>query len=256
MTVADVLTALALPPETQVDRRIPKKLLIENGASTASDKRQINDGIEELLWVAALKPANIGVPEYRDDVRHIAEISVLAAKLRANGKITRLAGLIHRAIPYPVFLILMQAGVVTLSLAEKRFAQNEVGKVIVDGAFFECTLEPSAYLPCLALSAQPRSNLNALYRGWLVTLESLQAAAITGRYLASGSEAVAEVRRQALSDHARLAAEIAGLRNKAGKETQISRRVEFNLEIKRLENALRLARAKLALDGTPAEESL
>jgi len=54
MTAADVISALALPPESQVDQRVPKKLLVENGAPTAADKRQINDGIEELFWVAAV----------------------------------------------------------------------------------------------------------------------------------------------------------------------------------------------------------
>ena len=44
-----------------------EELLLENGAPTAADKRHINDGIEELQWVAALKPTTIGVAEYRDD---------------------------------------------------------------------------------------------------------------------------------------------------------------------------------------------
>jgi len=29
-----------------------QKLVVENGAPTAADKRQINEGIEELLWLA------------------------------------------------------------------------------------------------------------------------------------------------------------------------------------------------------------
>ena len=59
-----LLAALDLPASSRVDQRVPKKLLLENGAPTAADKRLINDGIEELLWLAALKPTTIGVPEY------------------------------------------------------------------------------------------------------------------------------------------------------------------------------------------------
>jgi hypothetical protein len=58
-----------------VNQRVPKKLLLENGAPTAADKRLINEGIEELLWLAALKPTTIGVPEYRDEVREYLEIA-------------------------------------------------------------------------------------------------------------------------------------------------------------------------------------
>ena len=53
MTAGTVIAALGLPAEARVDQRVPKKLLVENGAPTAADKRQINDGIEELLWLAS-----------------------------------------------------------------------------------------------------------------------------------------------------------------------------------------------------------
>jgi hypothetical protein len=42
----------------------------------------------------------------------------------------------------------------------------------------------------------------------------------------------------ALAEHERLTREIAGLRARAAKEKQLNRRVELNLEIKRLESAL------------------
>ena len=47
-----------------------------------------------------------------------------------------------------------------------------------------------------------------------------------------------EARRQALADHSRLQRDIAALRAQAGKEKQVNRRVELNLEIKRLEAEL------------------
>ena len=61
MIVAAILDALTLPPDSRVDQRVPKKLLLEQGAPTVADKRQISAGIEELLWIAALKPTNIGI---------------------------------------------------------------------------------------------------------------------------------------------------------------------------------------------------
>jgi hypothetical protein len=88
--VADLIAALALPADTRVDRRVPKKLLLEQGAPTAADKRQIQDGIDELTWVAALKPNTIGVPAFRDEVREYLEIAVVAATLRSEAKGTRL----------------------------------------------------------------------------------------------------------------------------------------------------------------------
>ena len=94
------IAALDLPASSRVDQRVPKKLLLENGAPTAADKRHINDGIEELLWLAALKPTTIGVPEYRDDVREYLEIAVLRLTLRAarQGDAAGRAGAPRRAL--------------------------------------------------------------------------------------------------------------------------------------------------------------
>ena len=109
MTADDLLTALDLPAATRVDQRVPKKLFLENGAPTAADRRAISDGVEECRWVAALKPHTVGVPAYRDAQREYLEIAVLHTTVRAGtsaAQLARLAELTHRAIPYPVVLLL------------------------------------------------------------------------------------------------------------------------------------------------------
>jgi hypothetical protein len=242
MTASDVITALALPLESRVDQRVTKKLLVEHGAPTAADKRQINDGIEELLWVAALKPTTIGVPEYRDASREVIEIAVLSLSLRPEAKAGRLTELIHRAIPYPVFLVTEQGNTVSLSLASKRLAQNEAGRVVLDDTSVTCSLDANSTvtnsLANLSLAAQPRLHLLALYNGWIACLEALLAARITGKVALPPDVAGQEARRQALAGHARLQGQIAALRAQAEKEKQVSRRVDLNLEIKRLETQL------------------
>jgi hypothetical protein len=78
-------------------------------------------------------------------------VAVLSVQVRAaHGKASqwlRLAELVHRAVPYPVLLIQTLvpsaaatpddgrhgAGQLALSLAHKRAAQNEAGKVVLDG---------------------------------------------------------------------------------------------------------------------------
>ena len=54
---ADLIAAFDLPAAALVNQRVPKKLLVENGAPTTADRKLIQDGIEEITWVAALKPA-------------------------------------------------------------------------------------------------------------------------------------------------------------------------------------------------------
>lgn len=242
MNADRIIAALTLPPETRVDQRVPKKLLVENGAPTAADKRQINEGIEELLWLAALKPTTIGVPEYHDDVREYLEIAVLSLTLRPGAKTGRLVELIHRAIPYPLLLVAEQSDHLTLSLAHKRWSQGEAGKMVLDDAVTLCDLvehaATAAFLDSLSLAVQPRSHLLDLYQGWINCLEAFQAAQITGRFAPSSSSEAASARREALVKYDHLVRQITALRAQAEKESQISRRVDLNLEIKRLEDEL------------------
>lgn len=249
MNINQIIEFLALPPEARVDQRVPKRLLVENGAPTAADKRQINEGIEELLWLAALKPTTIGVPEYRDDVREYLEIAVLSLTLRPDAKAGRLVELIHRAIPYPLLLVAGQSDHLTLSLAHKRWSQGEAGKTVLDDVVTLCDLvqnvTTSAFLDSLSLTVQPRSHLLDLYQGWINCLEAFQAARITGRFAPSSSSESAAARREALMEYDHLVRQIAALRAQAERESQINRRVELNLEIKRLTAGIAEARAQL-----------
>jgi len=250
MTVDQFIESLDLPPESRVDQRVPKKLLVENGAPTSTDKRQINEGIEELNWLAALKPTTIGVPEYRDDVREYLEIAVLSLILRPDAKVGRLAELIHRAIPYPLLLVAEQSDhIITLSLAHKRWSQGEAGKMVLDDAVTLCDLvqhaATEAFLDSLSLTAQPRAHLLDFYQGWINCLEAFQAARITGRFAPSTSNEAAASRRKALAEYDRLVRQIAALRAQAEREPQINRRVDLNLEIKRLEAELSEVHANL-----------
>lgn len=247
-----LLSALDLPASSRVDQRVPKKLLIENGAPTAADKRIINDGIEELLWLAALKPTTIGVPEYRDDAREYLEIAVLRLTLRPAAKAPRLVELVHRAVPYPLLLLTEQGERPGLSAAHKRWSHGEAGKTVLEGEVItvEWVAERDGerwptFCDALALGQQPRTTLHALYQGWIDTLLALHAARVTGAFAMAGNAEHAAARRDALQECARLDAEIARLRATAAKEKQMALRVELNLELKRVEAAQAAARANL-----------
>lgn len=237
-----VVDALGLPPGARVDARVPKKMLVEQGAPTPADKRAIQNGIDELQWFAACKPATIGVPAFSDDTRDYLEIAIVACAFRPGAKVARLIELIHRAIPYPVVLVTTDERGLAISAAHKRRAQNEVGRVVIDRVVTATGLQPgaddatqTAFLMSLPLAQQPRSDLFALYVGWLARIEALNASRLSGAFVATDDSATIDQRREALDAHARLAKEIETLRGKARREKQLSRRVDLNMAIQRLE---------------------
>jgi hypothetical protein len=244
MSFAPLVSALAIPTEALVGQRVPKKLLLEQGAPTAADRRQIQDGIEEITWVAALKPTTVGIPVFRDEVREYLEVAVLTVALRSTVKPTRLIELIHRAIPYPLILITEHRETVNVSLAHKRWSQGEAGKVVIED-MRQVPVNPNApqaeeilFLASVAVSRLPARDLFALYEGLLERLAALEAARTTGVFILPDSEERAAAVWTALDAHARLKRDLAILRARADKEKQINRRVELNLEIKRMEGEL------------------
>lgn len=237
-----IIDALGLPPEARVDARVPKKLLVEQGAPTSADKRAIQDGIDELQWLAACKPSTIGVPAFTDEAREYLEIAVVACTFRPGAKAARLIELIHRAIPYPVLLLTADEQGIAVSVAHKRHAEREAGKVVIErvvSAVFQNTHQLNAseraFLQSLALAKQRRRDLCTLYEGWLARIEALNAARLTGAFAASDDASQVARRREALEAHSRLTREISGLRAKAAREKQLNRRVDLNLQIQHLE---------------------
>lgn len=252
MSMEKVIEALSLPPDACINQRIPKKLLLEQNIPTTADKHQIQDGIEEMIWVAALKPTNIGVPIFKDKLREYLEIAVITISLRASAKPTRIIELIHRAIPYPVVLITSVGESGCLSLAHKRWSQGETGKVVIEDIrrthdFIPEALNTAeaAFIASLKISDLPNQDLYALYQGLMDCIAALGAAKISGKFALPGSKDQAHSLSANLDEHARIQREIIMLRAKAEKEKQVNRRVELNLEIKRLEEELATIKTKL-----------
>ena len=252
MNIDGLLAALDIPAGAMVNQRVPKTLLVKNGAPTAADKRLINEGIETVQWLAALKATTIGVPEYRDAAREYLEIAVLQADLRAGSNANRLAELMHRAIPYPVFLITQQGDDFSLSLSHVRWSLAQAGETVLDGNMVIVKDLAGvrediarAFLRELSLLVQPRGSLYELYQGWINTLLALEAARITGAFRSASSVEDSEERREALQACAQLEKEIYRLRAEARKEKQVAKLVALNLELKQIEARLESARQKL-----------
>jgi hypothetical protein len=253
MNAEIVIEALQLPRSARVDYRVPKKLLIENGAPTPRDKRLIAGAIEETRWVATLKPTTVGVAAYTDDSRVVNEIAVLRLQLRLGGsKAGRVIELVHRAIPYPVVLVTAEQSVVNLSLADKRWSHTDRTKVVLDGSVVQVRLDAeldttivTKFLESLALALQPRTTLRALYLGWFDSTIALQAAQFTGTYRTAGSPELTAARRVALEKYMDVELEVSRLRASAAKERQVPRQVEINMELRRLQDDLAAVRADL-----------
>lgn len=241
MTPEKVIGALGLPGDAVHTRRVPKKMLSENIASSA-DRRLVTEGVEELTWIASLKPSNCGLAGFTNEERTYEELAVLSLSVRPEGKADRLMELVHRAIPYPVLLVCEQAPRVCLSLAHKRWSQAKAGSWVLDGDLAIAELGDGAspalvegFLEALPLARQAAASLWTVYEGWMEAVSAYQVAVVTGSFERAATPKEAQARREALAACARLEADMKALRTAARGETQVRRLVELNLKLKQLE---------------------
>ena len=252
MTPFDPFAALALPSDALIDRRVPKILLIENGTYTAANRRRIQEGIEKLRWLAAIKPTTVDVAEYRDAAREYLEITILKLTLRLMTHTDRLVELIHRAVPYPVLSVAWQRNVPELSQAHKRWSRGEAGKTKTDGEIVaaqigsDCTNRLTVgFREALALARRSIRTLYALYGGWIDAVQALCAARIIEVFSLPASTTKALNRTAALEEFWCLDDRIVRLGTAIEREKQISCRVEMNVELAHLRTNRNAARVKL-----------
>lgn len=138
--------SLGLPDSCHLGKRVFKKLFDENAELSAGDRKALADDVDTITWQYTLKPSTI---RSRSGCRYreYHEVAVLEAGLKGRAKAARLAEVIHRAIPYPVVLILSDSvGLPTsdgttaqatqhamLSLATKRLSRAEKNAIVADG---------------------------------------------------------------------------------------------------------------------------
>ena len=251
MTADDVLGALDLPAATRVDQRVPKKLVLENGAPTTADRRALTEAVEECRWIAALKPHTIGVREYRDADREYMEIHVMRLRIRPHARRDRVIDLMHRAIPYPLLLVYERSGYCGLSAAHQRLSHSDHRRVVlVDEPIVVETGENTKhfeddFLTSLAIGCQPQTSLFALYAGWMNTIVAMLAARRSGRFAIAATELAVEARLQALNTCATLEKQITRIRAAAAREPQIARRTLLNESLNSARAAMAAAEADL-----------
>ena len=248
----DLVDALKLPTEAIVNKRVPKSLLTEYGAATPAQRRLIRDGIEEIRWIAVLKPVTVGTVAFTDEEREYLEIIVLEVRFSAGAKSDRLTDLIHRAVPYPVLLIASDGEVQMVSTAHKRRSRRDPEQFIVDGEIVTARFDDKwprsvaiQFRNAIGLPNRSIATLYDLYRWWTVTVQSLQAAAITGALNPPTTlhEAANQsgLLKQYRDVERRIAKEIAA----ASKESQIARLAEHNLAINDLRSQLNALASRL-----------
>ncbi|MEA5050752.1 MAG: DUF4391 domain-containing protein [Oscillospiraceae bacterium] len=222
---------LNIPAACGVDKPIYKKMFYDNADLSRADKALFTDVIDKVTWVYCLKPESIPIKPYRDETRDYPEVEVLEVALTAEKGLRRIAEIIMRAIPYPMLLIFRLGEQAQVWAAHQRFNLSDSEKVTLEEFVSTDWLTDDSPL-WAALDAQKQrfTNFFDFYTDWVDAISIYHAqCTIHNCGSVTGAEA-----RNLLAEQAQREAKIAALRAEMKKETQFNRKVELNMEIKRL----------------------
>ena len=250
---------LGLPESTFLGTRITKKMLIDNNELSGHDKKLVTDIIQSIEWRNTLKPDTLNIPTYVTDTVEYIEIAVIRVVLKTDekykGKLTKIAKLLHSLIPYPVVLLVEISDEVAISLADKRINQADKSKLVIEHIYTsnwlsacEITDNENAFLNDFALKNASSTNYFELYQGLISMLIAFEVSCISGDYRANNIQVNSsslkfveknnEDKTTLLHKLANLEADLAGIRNKLKKETQMNQKMQLNLNAKKIKHSI------------------
>ena len=228
----DTYNFLNIPDSCFMGNTIYKKLFYENADMSTSDKSLFTDTINKVTWLYCLKPETINIPAYRDEVRGYPEIEVIEVLVHKDYKLKRIAEIIMRTIPYPMLLIFKLEDKRQFYVAHQRTSQSDSSKNTIEEFIATDWLDSDSTLFAKLNIKQMRfTNFYALYSDIVDAISIYNLSTI----MAADDDITGAEARELSAQIEDIEQEITSLRARLKKESQFNRKMELNIEIKRLE---------------------
>ena len=244
---------MMIPESCRLGKRVYKRLFHENAKLSATDKKALRDDVDAILWQYTFKPSTIPIQPYEDDHREYHEVALLQVNLKQTGRVNRLAEIVHRAIPYPLFVVFVSDTTCSISLAYKRFSKAEKEAIVAEG--FQATgwldlSNPtelqSAFLESLNITTWPHTHFFAFYRAAMDRVVALACAEHSGHYsleIPNGLSVDDLVNK--LKQVEKLQQEKSEIQGKLKKEKNLGTQVQLNTRIKDIKDRIEAIKSEL-----------
>ena len=246
MTTATALDqfyeTLAVPDRCMLGKRLFKKQFYENAQLNVTDRKAFVEDIDSIEWRYTLKPSTINIPKFEDETREYLEIAILQVGLNATGRHGRIAGIMQKAIPYPVVIVFTEGDKIAINAADKRINRADANRIVVETTHDTGWIDLAAPEPWQAAFLDDFRVTNFSFRDFLAfygdivqRIVALNCAVHTGRYeLVSGETASTTDRLQALKQIEQLQRDETETRNKLKKEKNMGTQVQLNTRVKEI----------------------
>lgn len=233
---------LQLPERCLVNKRITKAFYLRNFRLASAEKKLLNTTINNINWLASIKPTNANIPMVKKEDQLFEEIQVISCNVSNNqldSNVKKYIEFIQKYIPYEVLLIIEDNSHFILNVCNKRVNQNDTNKRIIEDYFTSPSLSKlyknklsTSFYKALAFNGLDKTNLESVYKNYTQAIIQYKAASITGNYNK-------RTQKRTEQDMANLLAieniekEIISISSQLKKERQLNNRITLNVAIQK-----------------------
>ncbi|UQS81817.1 DUF4391 domain-containing protein [Bombilactobacillus folatiphilus] len=234
METKDIIKWWDLPQATVINRNFPK-VKITPQLKKAKDKQFLVDMVQSIYMLADFKTDNTNIPSYESNEELYQELWFFYVKSKYDNEGEAIYRLLASVVPYPIVVLLEQDQVFVIYLGRfEKLAKGYLKLLSVYESPCYQLEKAEQVLNSLSLADLPQQNMKVLY-------DSLRDK-IVNQYVKVDYHADINVMtgyNSELLDQVRiLEKQITALRNKIKRETQLNRKVEMQMELKKLKDQL------------------
>jgi len=240
-----LLDKLHIPSSCKINRKLFKKQFIENFSLSAVEKKIISEDVENITLEYLLNKDNINIAPFSDEENDYSEIAFIRVELLATRRLKKLSNIIQY-IPYPLIVVFADENNICINISPKRINKNDSSKLVVEENYFTQWIDldnsskiDQEFLVSLEIKNHPFTNFFEFYNSYLDKLLAFNASLYSGHLVESTNT------KELLSEIQEIETSISETVSKIKKETDIRAKVNFNIELKKLNEKIEKLKTKL-----------
>lgn len=227
-----VLANLHVPKESVYKQFIPKQQFYSHGNFTQAEKDIFVKGIERITLYAQLTRSNTNIETYKGEGKTYEEIAIFLLEMRKTDDLDKIAHLMMEAIPYPMILIGIYEEQYVFYGAHQRDNQLDDQKIIIEKMYQTGLMNrETTFIEQINYQNLSKSNLYAFYDDYIQAIIQYNLEIRNVK----GTENHAEL----LSEIEKLEEKIISLKGRLKRESHFNKKMELNMNIKRIEKKLK-----------------
>ncbi len=231
-----------IPARCIYEVKITKKFFMESFDLSTTDKNVLNYEIQNMQWLASIKPTNANITAEINDVYNYEEIQIMVCSLKGLGIQQfgdKCISLFQKHIPFPILLMVEDEDNFIINTSDKRINQNDTNKRTIEKHISTPILTKlykddlvSTLFDGLNFTALDKTNLETVYKSYINAIVNYQTALVTGVTLVRNHTRT-EDDMQMLEQINKLEKEVIRLTNQIKKESQFNTKLNLNVEIQK-----------------------